>query len=144
MPKAIFVSLSRTFPQLAVRSQESDALRNCTCAWWQITPANATDVRYAFGVFEGCVVSAYRVDIDIKDWPIMPDNAIATGRRYIPVEHLTPGARSESTRAHPDSLGRTRASWPRRDRCDVRPRWRRLAVPRCWSSREHQGRLRLR
>lgn len=90
MPKAIFVSLSRTFPQLADRSQESDALRNCTCAWWQITPANATDVRYAFGVFEGCVVSAYRVDIDVNDWPIMPDNAIAAGRRYIPVEHLTP------------------------------------------------------
>ncbi len=89
MPRAIFVSLSRTYPQLAIRSQESHALRNCTCAWWQITPANATDVRYAFGVFEGRVVSAYRVDVNVKNWPVMPDNAIAAGRRYIPVEHVT-------------------------------------------------------
>ncbi len=90
MPRAISVSLSRTYPQLAVRSQDSHALCNCTCAWWQITPANAADVRYAFGVFEGRVVSAYRVAIDVSDWPVMPDNAIAAGRRYIPVEHLTP------------------------------------------------------
>lgn len=90
MARAIFVSLSRTYPQLAVRTQDSHALRNCTCAWWKITPANAVNVRYAFGVFKGQIVSAYRVDLDVHDWPIMPGNAIAAGRRYIPANHLTP------------------------------------------------------
>lgn len=90
MARAIFVSLSRTYPQIALRTQDSHALRNCTCAWWKITPANAANVRYAFGVFRGQIVSAYRVDLDVRDWPIMPGNAIAAGRRYIPANHLTP------------------------------------------------------
>jgi len=102
--KAIFVSLSRTYPQLAVRTQDSHALRNCTCAWWKITPASATKVRYAFGVFKGDIVSAYRVDLEVNDWPVMPRNAIAAGRRYIPANHLTPEEWEYALRATPPTM----------------------------------------
>lgn len=89
MPTAIFVSLTHTYPMVADHSQASDALRNCTCGWWQVAPANANDVRYAFGVFGGQIVSVYKVDVAVDAWPVMPPNALGEGRRYIPVNAVT-------------------------------------------------------
>lgn len=91
MPKAIFVSLAKLYPQLAVTTQGSAALRNCTCCWWRVNATNAAGVRYAFGVVGARIVSVYGVDVDIADWPTMPAKALGTGRRYIPVRALTQG-----------------------------------------------------
>jgi hypothetical protein len=92
VPRAIFVSLSKTYPQIvgAYRTRDGAALRNCTCCWWKVTPASAAGVRYCLGVFKGGIVSAYRVDVDASKWPVMPTNALASGRRCIPAELLTP------------------------------------------------------
>lgn len=100
MPNAIFVSLSQLYPQLDRSAQQdkgSAALRDVTCAWWEISPVTAAGVRYAFGVFEGAVVSAYAVEVPASDWPVMPSGAIAAGKRYIPVKDLTERDRTTAT-----------------------------------------------
>lgn len=92
MPKAIFVSLVDLYPQLSTAAQHdrgSKALRNVTCGWWEVNPLSAADVQYAFGVFEGAVVSAHAVNVPANDWPVMPQGAIGAGRRYIPAAVLT-------------------------------------------------------
>lgn len=89
MPRAIFVSLSHTYSQIADPSRENDALRNCTCGWWRVALARIVDVRYVFGVFGGDIVSAYKIDVPGESWPVMPANALGAGRRYIPVNAVT-------------------------------------------------------
>ncbi len=92
MARAIFVSLAVLYPQLDAklgRERGSAALRNNTCAWWRINPTNAGDVRYAFGVWQGRVVSAYAVEVPVGHWPTMPGPAVGEGRRYIPASALS-------------------------------------------------------
>jgi len=60
MARAIFVNLKNIYPQLtpaAQVNQRSWALRNCTCGWWRVNPANAGNLEYAFGVYHSNVVS---------------------------------------------------------------------------------------
>ena len=61
-------------------------------------------MRYAFGVFKGDIVSAYRVDLEVNDWPVMPRNAIGAGRRYIPANQLTPEEWEYALRATPPTM----------------------------------------
>jgi hypothetical protein len=92
MARAIFLSLTDLYPELTTAAQhdpQSNALRNCTCAWWRVNPANAGDVRFAFGVYQGRVVSAYAVRVPASEWPVMPGPAIGEGRRYIPAVGLS-------------------------------------------------------
>lgn len=89
-PNAIFVSLCELYPQLNETGckPHAAALRNCTCAWWRINPDTASNVKFAFGVYEGKVVSAYRVAVPAAEWPVMPQHAEGAGRRYIPASLL--------------------------------------------------------
>jgi hypothetical protein len=88
MARAIYVNLRYIYPQLtpaAQVDQQSTALRDCTCGWWRVNPESAGDIRFAFGVYGGRVVSAYSVEIPVTQWPVMPKRAVGQGRRYIPV-----------------------------------------------------------
>jgi hypothetical protein len=93
MPRALFVNLRQLYPQLVIPvpigtrpQQYGAALRNCTCGWWNISPAAAGGVEFLFGVHERRVVSAYHVRVPVADWPRMPHPAEASGRRYVPVD----------------------------------------------------------
>lgn len=58
---AIFVNLKNIYPPLAPAAQvdqQSTALRDCTCGWWRVNPESAGDIKFAFEVFGGEVVSA--------------------------------------------------------------------------------------
>jgi hypothetical protein len=93
MPKAMFVSLRVTYPQLSPQGlgQDAAALRNCTCVAWRVG-AGANGVEYVFGVFGGRIVSAYKVTHPVlQDWPLIPMDALGGGRRCVPVTALSPG-----------------------------------------------------
>lgn len=90
MPRAMFVSLNVTYPQLAPqgRGQDAAALRNCTCVAWRVGEG-ANGVEFIFGVFQGRVVSAYKITHPVQDWPRIPTGAAGAGRRCVPVEELS-------------------------------------------------------
>ena len=89
MPRAMFVSLNVTYPQLSPlgRAQDAAALRNCTCVSWQVA-AGANGVEFLFGVEHGHVVSAYRVPHPLQEWPRIPPLALGAGRRCVPVDEV--------------------------------------------------------
>lgn len=91
MARAIFVNLKHLWPQLDAKcqgDQNSFALRCGTCGWWKVNPEHAGDIRYAFGVVGGVVVSAYAVGVPVDQWPVMPAPALDGGRRYIACARL--------------------------------------------------------
>lgn len=69
--------------------QQSTALRDCTCGWWRVNPESAGDIKFAFGIYEGRVVSAYKVQVPVAEWPVMPKRAVAQTRRYIPASDIS-------------------------------------------------------
>lgn len=90
MPRALFVSLKNLYPELSApgRARTAAALRNVTSGWWRINEARAHGVTYLFGVHDSAAVSAYRIDIDVAQWPRMPAGAMGAGRRYVPVTSI--------------------------------------------------------
>jgi hypothetical protein len=92
MARAIFVNLRNIYQQLAPAAhvdQQSTALRDCTCGWWRVNPESAGDIKFAFGIYEGRVVSAYKVQVPVAEWPVMPKRAVAQTRRYIPASDIS-------------------------------------------------------
>lgn len=79
-------------------AQQSWALRDCTCGWWRVNPENAGKNDYAFGAYRGSVVSAYKVVVPVKQWPIMPKPADGQSRRYIPVKGVSPNDWATATK----------------------------------------------
>lgn len=91
MPKAILVSLTRLYDDIAptARLQGSSVLRNTTCCWWRVNEENAVGVEYAFGVYRGAIVSAYRVVAPVELWPVLPKGAKGAERKGLPVRPLS-------------------------------------------------------
>lgn len=91
MSKAIFVSINTTYKQIKEDciGHEHEALRNCTCVSWRINPEKSLGVKYIFGVSEGQVVSAYKVDVPSAEWPELPGPSIEAGRRHVPADNIS-------------------------------------------------------
>ena len=109
MPRALFVSLNATYPQLDTAGQQIDsaALRNCTTTSWNVGP-RADGVTLLFGVYQNHVVSGYEVEHPLGDWPTVPAGAMGAGRRIVPVTRAIADVVSRTLALNPNLAGEIR------------------------------------